>query len=69
MKPVKLGNNFLIGFTLCVVAYIFSTVETIYFGSNLWAESFAEWACDAISLVLSLIGIALIIKDFRKNNK
>ncbi|SFU95835.1 hypothetical protein [Alicyclobacillus macrosporangiidus] len=51
-----------IGLALMLLALVFNTLETWYFGWNMFPKSAQEMACDNFSIVLLGVGIAFFAK-------
>lgn len=51
------------GIVLIVVGFIFATIETWYFGWNLWAETPAEQLCDGFSIMVTGVGLGVHWKE------
>jgi len=50
----------LIGILLIIIALIFVSAETQYFGNNLFPKTLKELICDLVSLFLLSLGFFLI---------
>lgn len=57
------------GYILILISVIFVTVETAFFGFNLFANSNAEKVADFIAISLCLAGVALIVKEKLNRNE
>jgi len=49
------------GICLVLCGFIFAILETWYYDSNFFPNSFAELMCDLFSIILSLAGAYLIL--------
>lgn len=72
MNNDKLMRN---GAILNVAGMLFMIAETIYFDSNYWPESWAEFACDVIGGAVALTGCTMLctgviktVRDFKRNH-
>ncbi len=56
------------GFVIMLMAFIFCTLETIYFGVNLMPQSHAELLADGFSVLIFVIGVAVLAFETRNRN-
>ncbi len=54
----KMGST---GIILLAIGFAFAVIETVYFGSNFYPESKAEFVCDYIATIVCGGGGSLII--------
>ncbi len=53
----------ILGFLFLIIAILFSTGETLFFGGNLFPVTWQEWTCDIISLVFLSFAISLFTEE------
>lgn len=57
------------GYVLMIASWLFSIIETAYFGCNLIPQSMAEMICDHIAGYGVMIGIILLITSNNRSNE
>jgi len=54
-------------FCMWLLTFIFVTIETAYFGWNLFPMSKAEWVCDITPFFILVSGV-IIVKNYHSNS-
>lgn len=66
----KQTNKLLTGFALLVAGYLFTVLETAYFGWNMTPQSNAEATCDHVGGLMVLAGcFVLMFVNYAETNK
>lgn len=56
-----IARMFRVGFYVLISGLLFAMTETLYFGTNLYPKSQAEFTCDYIASIISGAGMGIMV--------